>query len=83
MVEAVRIQDEFLAGLKNVEDFWQRRGQLRHAAAHWLLYDAKAPVSFSEGATYQMYSLAGALLLYYSHTAFQDLSRTIPYELSK
>ena len=26
------IQDEFLAGLKNVEDFWQRTGQLRHGS---------------------------------------------------
>jgi hypothetical protein len=76
------IQDEFLAGLKNVEDFWQKTGQLRHAAAHFLLDDAKAPVSFSDGPTYQTYSLAGALLLHYSHAAFQDLSRSIPNELS-
>ena len=76
------IQNEFLTGLKNVEDFWQRTSQLRHAAAHFLLDDAKAPVSFSDGATYQMYSLVGALLLHYSHTAFQDLSRSIPGELS-
>lgn len=76
------IRNEFLAGMKNVEDFWQKTGQLRHAAAHLLLDDAKAPVSFSDGPAYQTYSLAGALLLYYSHTAFQDVSRSIPNELS-
>ncbi len=76
------IRDEFLAGVKNVEDFWQETAKLRHAAAHFLLDDAKAPVSFSDGPTYQTYSLAGALLLYYSHAAFQDLSKSIPSELS-
>lgn len=76
------VQDEFLAGLKNVEHFWQKTSQLRHAAAHFLLDDAEAPISFSDGPTYQTYSLAGALLLHYSHTAFQDLSRSIPLELS-
>jgi hypothetical protein len=76
------IQDEFLAGLKNVEDFWQKTGQLRHAAAHFLLDDAKSAVSFSDGATYQTYSLAAALLLHYSHAAFLDVSRSVPRELS-
>jgi hypothetical protein len=76
------IQDEFLAGMKNVEDFWQRTGQLRHAAAHFLLDDAKEPLSFSDGPTYEIYSLVGALLLYYSHVAFRDLSRSIPNELN-
>jgi hypothetical protein len=75
------IQDEFLAGMKNVEDFWQRTAQLRNAAAHFLIDGAKVPVSFSDGPTYQTYSLVGALLLHYSHTTFQDLSRSIPLEL--
>jgi hypothetical protein len=76
------IRDEFLAGMKNVEDFWQKSGQLRHAAAHFLLDDAEAPVSFSDGPTYQIYALVGALLLYYSHAAFRNLSQSIPIELS-
>jgi hypothetical protein len=76
------IRDEFLAGLKNVEDFWQKTAQLRNAAAHFLLDDAEAPVSFSDGPTYHMYSLVAALLLHYSHAAFLDLSRSIPHELS-
>jgi hypothetical protein len=36
------IQDEFLAGLKNVEDFWKKTSELRHAAAHFLLDNAKS-----------------------------------------
>lgn len=76
------IQDDFLAGVKNVEDFWQKTGKLRNAAAHFLLKDAKSPVSFSDGPTYYTYSLAGALLLHYSHAAFLELSRSIPNELS-
>lgn len=47
-----------------------------------MLDDAKTPISLSDGPTYQNYSLAGAILLHYSHAAFQDLSQCIPLELS-
>ncbi len=75
------IRDEFLAGLKNVDDFWKRTSELRNAAAHFLLDDADSPMSLSDGATYQQYSLAGALLLHYSHLAFKTVSGSIPDDL--
>jgi hypothetical protein len=76
------IRNEFLTGLKNVEDFWKKTSEMRNAAAHFLLDDTKVPISLSDGATYQMYSLAGALLLHYSHVAFVELSQSIPLELT-
>jgi hypothetical protein len=76
------IQNEFLTGLKNVEDFWKKTAELRHAAAHFLLDGATTPVSLSDGSTYQTYSLVGALLLHYSNLAFEELIQSIPSELS-
>lgn len=73
LLKGFGFRDDFLAGIKNAEDFWKKTTEMRNGAAHFLLDDADGPVSISDGGVYHQYSLAGAVLLHYSHLAFRDL----------
>lgn len=65
--------EEFLKGIKNTQDFWQKTTDLRNSIAHFLTKNLQGPLEISDGGTYQTYSLCGAVLLSYSHMAFRDL----------
>ena len=73
LLESLGFAAEFIAKVKNAEDFWKATADLRHGAAHFLLDDSPHPISFSDGGTYHTYALAGAVLLHYSHEAFRAL----------
>jgi hypothetical protein len=73
-LQRVGFTPDFLEKIKNAEDFWKESAILRHAAAHFLLDDSSGPISLSDGPTYYIYSLVGAVLLQYSHQAFRELS---------
>ena len=68
--------ESFLIGLRNVEDFWKKLGEMRNGVAHFLL-DGSGAVSFSDGGMYHLYSLSAAALLHYSHESFRDLYKFV------
>jgi hypothetical protein len=73
LLQSLGFAPEFLAKLKNAEDFWKATADLRHGAAHFVLDDSPHSISISDGGTYHTYALAGAVLLHYSHEAFRAL----------
>jgi hypothetical protein len=82
LLKGFGLDKKFIGSVKNIGDLWKHYSELRNRVAHFFLKDDSPPLHFSHGPTYYQYSLAGAILLYHSNIAFNELSQFFNQKLN-
>ena len=79
---SIGFDQEFLSGLKTIGDLWKKFTEARNRIAHYFLSNDNRPLHFSDGKTYNEYSIASGVFLYHSNLALVDLAMYFNKNLS-
>lgn len=82
LIKGIGLNEDFLKGVQKISDLFNKFSELRNRVAHFFLKNDDRPLLFSHGPTYYEYSLAGAVLLYYSNLAYKELANYFTQKLS-
>lgn len=87
LIRSYNFRDSFIVGLTTIGDLWSKFKEDRNRVAHFFLKDDDNPLNFSNGYTYNDYSMISAILLYHSNIAFTDLlgffNKNLMFKMSK